>query len=247
MRYLVISDVHANLEALHAVLAHATGSGWDHLVVLGDLIGYGADPNAVVDTIRSLTPRAVVRGNHDKVGTGLEPASGFNPAARAAIAWTLHALTPEACTWVRALPMGPLTVDEVCAICHGAPFDEDAYLEDARDFRRATAHVTAPVCFFGHTHVPVAWHYEHGETPRDAPGSGPDVQVVDVSGGGWLINPGAVGQPRDSDPRAAYAVFDTAQGTVTLVRVPYDVQTAQEKIRRAGLPERLALRLALGH
>lgn len=247
MRYLVLSDVHANLEALHAVLTHARIAGWDHVLVLGDIIGYGADPNAVVEEIRALSARAIVRGNHDKVGTGLEPASGFNPSARAAIAWTQHALTPEHTQWVCGLPMGPVTVDEACTICHGAPFDEDAYLEDERDYRRASTHVTAPVCFFGHTHVPVAWHSAEGQTPLRWPGSGIDVQVLDVCRGGWLINPGSVGQPRDGDPRAAYGLFDAAARTVTLVRVPYDVQAAQEKIREARLPERLALRLALGH
>jgi len=246
MRYLILSDMHGNLEALLAVLAHANDAGWDHLLVLGDLIGYGADPNAVVDTIRDIAPRAIVRGNHDKVGAGLEPAAGFNPSARAAITWTRHALTPEVTDWVSALPMGPITIDDVCVICHGAPFDEDEYLQDNRDFRRASTHVAAPVCFFGHTHVPVAWQGTNGQIRLQWPGRGADAQTVDVRTGGWLINPGAVGQPRDGDARAAYAIFDAARGEVTLARVPYDVQTAQEKIRRAGLPERLALRLALG-
>lgn len=247
MRYLMLSDVHANLEALHAVLAHATEAGWDHLVVLGDLIGYGADPNAVVDAIRTLAPRAIIRGNHDKVAAGLEPASGFNPAARAAMAWTRHTLAPEACAWLSALPAGPVTVDAAFDICHGAPFDEDCYLRGPRDLQRAAAHVTAPVCFFGHTHVPVAWHPRQGEAPLRWPDRGPEVQCVEVRGGGWLVNPGSVGQPRDGDSRAAYAVFDSARDIVTLARVPYDLQAAQEKIRRTGLPEQLALRLALGH
>jgi predicted phosphodiesterase len=247
MRYLIVSDVHANLEALHAVLTHADRAGWDHLAVLGDLIGYGADPTAVVETIQALQPRAIVRGNHDKVGTGLEPAVGFNPTARIAITWTQQALTAEASHWVRALPMGPVPVDEAFAICHGAPFNEDEYLEDNRDLRRAAAHVTAPLCFFGHTHVPVAWHAGAGQVPLRWPGSGADVQTIDVREAGWLVNPGSVGQPRDGDPRAAYVVYDASTATVTFARVPYDVVGAQEKIRRAGLPERLAQRLALGH
>jgi hypothetical protein len=125
MRYLVLSDIHANLEALEACLADAAGYGYDLVLVLGDVVGYGPDPNDVVTRIRDLDPFAVVRGNHDKVASGLESADGFNVIARAAARWTFEALTAENRAWVAALPAGPVEVDGLIEICHGSPFDEE--------------------------------------------------------------------------------------------------------------------------
>src|SRR5207248_64177 len=126
MRYLILSDVHANLEALEAAMAAAAPH--DQVLVLGDLIGYGADPNAVIERLRALPSAICIRGNHDKVGAGLEGADGFNHLARQAIVWTAHAMTPENHAWIAALPHGPVVVDDLVEICHGSPFDEDAYV-----------------------------------------------------------------------------------------------------------------------
>src|SRR5580765_5620767 len=155
MRYLVISDVHANLEALDAVLAAA--GQYDRVLVLGDLVGYGADPNAVIDRVRSLPSATCIRGNHDKVGAGLEDTDGFNYLARHAIAWTANALTPDRREWLAALPEGPAIVDPFVEICHGAPFDEDVYIFDDLDAMRALRASERPLCLFGHTHVPAAF------------------------------------------------------------------------------------------
>ena len=133
MRYLVLTDIHANLEALDAVLADARVRGYAKTLVLGDLVGYGADPNAVVERVRALAPAAIVRGNHDKVACGLEQADGFNTVAKSAARWTLDVLTPEYRQWLAALPEGPIDVDDTVQICHGSPFDEDAYIFDELD------------------------------------------------------------------------------------------------------------------
>ena len=244
MRYLVLSDIHANLEALDAVLA-AAGDHWDAVLVLGDLIGYGADPNAVVERIRALPGVIVIRGNHDKVGVGLESVAGFNHLARQAIVWTTTALTPENRTWVAALPAGPTAVDPAVEICHGSPFDEDLYIFDELDARRSFHVMQRPLCVFGHTHVPAAFQFDvdlrHMPQPR-----GPEFRITLYSNARYLVNCGAVGQPRDGDPRAAYGVIDTEHHSITIHRVPYDVSTAQAKIVSAGLPEVLAQRLAIG-
>ena len=171
MRYLILSDVHANLEALEAVLA--ADRSWTQVLVLGDLVGYGADPNAVVEQVRALPVAAMVRGNHDKVATGLAPVDSFNPVARHAIGWTTRVLTAENQGWLAALPEGPTAVNEHVEICHGAPHDEDFYVFDEMDAQRASAGMSRPVCLFGHTHVawrvPDGWRLAAGPDPGGEP------------------------------------------------------------------------------
>lgn len=244
MRYLVISDIHANLEALDATLA-AAGS-YDRALVLGDLVGYGADPNAVIDRVRGLGDAALIRGNHDKVGAGLETVDGFNHLARFAIAWTAATLTPANRTWLAQLAQGPMTVDEGVEICHGTPFDEDVYVFDDLDALRAIRAARRPLCFFGHTHVPAIYRLEPEGRLSATPPVHQSPVVLPLEEGRYLINVGAVGQPRDGDARAAFGFYDTDTRTVTLARAPYDVAAAQAKILAAGLPEVLAQRLALG-
>ena len=246
MKYLVVSDIHANGQALDAVLAAATGIGWDRALVLGDLVGYGADPNAVIERVQAFAPVAVIRGNHDKAACGIDDGSNFNQIARYAAAWTSETLTPPYREYLRSLPAGPQTIDEVLEICHGAPFDEDHYIFDATDARRALASARRPVCLFGHTHLPVV--FEQSESTLD--GFIPDEQgetllelAPDTS---YLVNVGSVGQPRDGDPRAAFAIYDADAGMLLMRRVPYDVPSAQRRILAAGLPASLANRLAIG-
>src|SRR5579872_4621722 len=157
MRYLVLTDIHANLEALDACVADARARTFDRTLVLGDLVGYGGDPNAVVERVQALQPTAIVRGNHDKVACGLEQADGFNAVAKSAARWTLDVLTPAHRDWLCALPEGPTVVDDMVEICHGAPFDEDAYIFDELDAVRALKVSTRPLCLFGHTHYPVTF------------------------------------------------------------------------------------------
>ena len=246
MRYLVLTDIHANLEALDTCLDHARERGFDQTLVLGDVVGYGADPNAVVERVQALKPTAIVRGNHDKVACGLEQAEGFNAVAKSAARWTLDTLTPEYRDWVAALPEGPIEVDALIQICHGSPFDEDAYIFDELDAVRALKVATRPLCLFGHTHYPVT--FELSEQSFDSVGSasGPQMHVQMRAGCKYLLNPGSVGQPRDGDPRAAYAIVDTRHRRVELFRLRYAVEETQAKIIKAGLPEVLAQRLGVG-
>ena len=243
MKYLILSDVHANLEALDAVLAAA--GACDDVLVLGDMVGYGANPDEAIERIRALPSATVIRGNHDKVATGLESVDGFNHLARYAIQWTASMLKAENREWLAALPAGPKCIDAVVEICHGSPFDEDVYIFDDLDARRALAATERPLCVFGHTHVPAAFRFD-GEMQPIGPPRGDRFRLALDEGAKFLVNCGSVGQPRDGDPRAAFGLLDTDERTLTVRRVAYDVATAQAKIIAAGLPEVLAQRLGVG-
>ena len=246
MRYLVLTDIHANLEALETCLADAERRGYDDTLVLGDVVGYGADPNAVVDRVMALEPAAIIRGNHDKVALRFEEADGFNTTAKFSARWTLDALTPAHRQWLAALPRGPHVVDRLIEICHGSPHDEDAYIFDEIDALRAVNASTRQLCLFGHTHHPVVFQLLNGMFSAGLPSGSPETDVPLRAGVKYLINPGAVGQPRDGDPRSAYGIVDTDQKRVELFRLVYPVATAQAKVIEAGLPEMLARRLAVG-
>jgi diadenosine tetraphosphatase ApaH/serine/threonine PP2A family protein phosphatase len=245
MRYLIISDIHANMDAFEAVLEHATGR-WDRALVLGDVVGYGAEPNQAVDRVRSLEPDFVIRGNHDKAACGIDDGSSFNIVARTAALWTGDQLTPENRDYIRNLPMGPAQVDDFTEICHGTPFDEDHYIFDGHDASEALHAASRPLCLFGHTHLPalfklVADVFEGMPLDPDA-----DLVIPLQRGARYLVNVGSIGQPRDGDPRAAYGVLDDEARELRTYRVPYAVEKQQQKIIAAGLPASLANRLALG-
>jgi diadenosine tetraphosphatase ApaH/serine/threonine PP2A family protein phosphatase len=246
VRYLILSDIHANLDALDAVLAAAPRETWDRVIVLGDLVGYGADPNAVVDRVRALDPLAVIRGNHDKACCGIEDASNFNHVARIAASWTGDHLTPENREYLRDLPAGPVVIDDRVEICHGSPFDEDHYIFDAEDARRALEAGDRQLCLFGHTHLPVVFRRAGNTYDGFLPEGDADTTVALQDGVRYVVNPGSVGQPRDGDPRAGFAVVDTSRRVATLYRIDYPIQQAQVRIREEGLPDVLAQRLALG-
>ena len=246
MRYLILSDIHANLDALDAVLAAVPEGTWDRAVVLGDLVGYGAEPNAVVDRVRDLNPIIVIRGNHDKAACGLEDASNFNQVARTAATWTLQALTDRNRQYLWDLPAGPLHLDDHTEVCHGSPFDEDHYIFDPEDAVRAMEAAGRPLCLFGHTHLPVVFRREGDVLDGFVPDGGAETRVTLPPGSKYLVNPGSVGQPRDGDPRAAYAIYDSDGPELTLHRLEYPIDAAQRRILNAGLPPSLANRLAIG-
>jgi len=246
MRYLVLTDIHANLEALDTCLADAASRGYDQTLVLGDLVGYGPDPNAVIERVKALNPVAMIRGNHDKVACGLEQPDGFNAVARRAAIWTFEVLTPEHRSWLAALPKGPVIVDDQIQICHGSPFDEDAYVFDELDAVRALKMSQRPLCLFGHTHYPVTFALTDGRVDTLGGPHSLDGPLALLEGSKYLVNPGAVGQPRDGDPRAAYAIADTTARRVDLFRLNYPIETTQAKVTKAGLPDVLAQRLAVG-
>ena len=243
MRYLILSDIHANLEALDATLAARPEV--DAVLVLGDLVGYGADPNAVIDRVRMLPTVSLIRGNHDKVGAGIDSVRSFNHLARHAIEWTAGALLPDRKQWLAELPQGPAIVNDVVEICHGSPFDEDVYIFDELDARRAFEASRRQLCLFGHTHLPAAFQLD-GEFEVVGPPRGKRFDLTLAEGTRYLVNCGAVGQPRDGDWRAAYGVLDTSTKVLSVMRAEYDVAAAQAKIIEAGLPEVLAQRLGVG-
>jgi len=243
-RYLLISDIHGNLQALDAVLDDAASVGYDAVLCLGDLVGYGADPAAVIEKVMALQPVAIVRGNHDKVCAGIEPPTLFNDAARLSAEWTYSTLSAEERQVLADLPKGPTVVDDALEICHGSPFDEDHYVFSNQDADRSIHAAATRLCFFGHTHLPAV--FSSSDDPVIHHRGAPDGELQLPESGPALINVGSVGQPRDGDPRAAYGVVDLKRGTISLRRVPYDIQAAQRRIRDAGLPAWLATRLERG-
>ena len=245
MRYLILSDLHSNWEALEAVLTDARGS-YDRVVCCGDIVGYGADPDVVTEWVRGNVPE-VIRGNHDKACAGLEDLEWFNPLARASALWTMETMDPHNLEWLRGLPAGPVPIDGF-EIAHGSPLDEDEYVVTDEDASQLRTYIESGTCFFGHTHLQGGFLcHRNGVRRIQRP-------VGDIASETWhletdavhLINPGSVGQPRDGDPRAAFALWDSEQRLVTFRRVTYDVRLAQEKILTAGLPELLAHRLTFG-
>jgi len=248
MRYLIIADMHGNWDALVAVLEDTRDSGVEEVLVLGDLVGYGATPNEVVEELGRLQcPFRAIRGNHDKVVAGIDDGHNFNPTALLAARWTAETMTAENLGFVRELPQGPLRIADDLLICHGSLLDEDEYLLAALDAVESLHSVDDPVVFFGHTHIPSKFAYRDEDGQMDvAVLEGDEVVVQLQEGTRYMLNPGSVGQPRDRDPRAGYMLYDTEAREVTMRRLEYPVEQAQERIRAAGLPDILADRLAVG-
>jgi diadenosine tetraphosphatase ApaH/serine/threonine PP2A family protein phosphatase len=246
MRYLVLSDVHANIDALDAVLDCAAGA-YDHVIVLGDLVGYGAEPNAVVERIRDLSPATIIRGNHDKVAAGQADSEGFNPTAQRAVTWTRRALTAASRDYLSALPKGPAFLQDSVEICHGSPLDEDEYIFGESDAADALVTSERPLCLFGHTHVPMAATLDERRTLAVLfHGAGGEQRLHLDDDRRYLVNPGSVGQPRDGDPRASFALLDLNLRDLVIRRVSYPAARARERILAAGLPKALGNRLLVG-
>lgn len=249
MRALILSDIHSNLEALEAVLEAAPA----HDVVwnLGDVVGYGASPNEVADRVQRLGT-VVVRGNHDRACGGFTGIDDFSRYAADAVLWTRQILSKRHREWLHSLPAGPVNPNNSAIRCvHGSPLDEDEYVFTAEDAWPSLKDGTASITFFGHTHRQSGFatngedcfqlrpHYDSMSEPEQ-------VELQLRKGARYLLNPGSVGQPRDRDPRAAFAVYDDAQSLLTWHRAPYDIYRAQLRMREANLPEYLALRLERG-
>jgi len=244
VRYFVITDIHGNLQALNAVIKDAAALGYDEVLLLGDLVGYGGDPGPCIDRALGLNPVATVRGNHDKVCAGLEPAIFFNEVARRSIDWTHDVLSHEHLKTLAELAKGPMLVNEGLEICHGSPFDEDHYVFDTGDAARAIDAASGRICLFGHTHLPAVFATaDDPATTRE--GLADDELALPVHGPA-LVNVGSVGQPRDGDPRAGFGIVDTTAKETVIHRVEYPIAKAQARILEEGLPEVLAQRLALG-
>jgi predicted phosphodiesterase len=250
LRILLLSDIHANLEALEACLAAAPAH--DLVVNLGDVVGYGASPNEVIDRALGLG-KIFVRGNHDKAATGLLSLDDFNPLAAAAALWTRDQLTREHFDWLHALPQGPVPLEKFPEIqlVHGSPEDEDTYVVSIGDALIPLLAEQRAITFFGHTHLQGGFFANGSSADGFRPeyrtvGQAESVPLQLKSNTRYLINPGSVGQPRDGDWRAAFGLFDTEAQVMHFHRTPYNLKAAQDRIFAANLPARLATRLAAG-
>jgi diadenosine tetraphosphatase ApaH/serine/threonine PP2A family protein phosphatase len=250
MRVLVISDIHANIHAFNACIA--AFPAYDVVWNLGDVVGYGANPNEVITSALQLG-KLFVRGNHDKACSGVSDLAGFNPVAALAAIWTQQSLTPEHLQWLKLLPQGPIKPGEVAnvACVHGSPLEEDHYVINIHDAQEPLAHPAARCTFFGHTHIQGGFLSSNGDVHAIRPAFRDPKQPQRIEfgleeGTTYMINPGSIGQPRDGDPRAGFALYDVDDHRVIFYRVPYDISAAQKDILSAGLPPRLAERLADG-
>ena len=246
MRYGILGDIHGNLEAFEAVLEVARQEGVEQYVCIGDVVGYNANPSECLRLLRDLNPVAIVKGNHDDYVSNGKDTVGFNPLAAQAVEWTRQQLSQEELDWLAALEFTQLVSVPGYGrfqVVH-ATLDNPrgwGYIFDRYSAETCMTYQRFPLCFVGHTHVPAMFDK-----------SGPEVrggfyeEVRLEPNHKYLFNVGGVGQPRDGDPRASFAIFDSDERQVTLHRVEYDIAEAQRRILAAGLPQRLADRLAQG-
>lgn len=246
MRILVLSDLHANLTALQASLKAAEGS-WSRVVCLGDVVGYGPDPNEVASLIREMGA-ITIRGNHDKAVAELMPVDDFNPVAKTAVEWTRSQLSNENLDWLASLPQGPLEAEGLVLV-HGAFQDEDEYVFTPSQALEGLLDSTAQVTLYGHTHHQGGFAYRDSELEvlQLHPRTSEKLCALRIEDGTrYLLNPGSIGQPRDGDPRAGFAIADLENHAIEFWRVPYDIEQVQQRMRSVRLPEPLVHRLVLG-
>lgn len=241
MRILIISDLHANLTSLDAVLKDAgqIDAAW----CLGDLVGYGPDPNEIIQRVRDLPRLVCILGNHDAAALNQIDTGAFNPEARQAVHWTAKALSEDNRNFLRRLPE-KLVLDDV-TLSHGSPrYPVWEYLLDSRTATVNFDYFDTPYCFVGHSHLPVIYNLD-GASPSASLNIPEPNTILQLQ---WrtIINPGSVGQPRDRDPRASYAIFDSEKKTWSYRRIEYDIAAVQSRMKKAGLPERHIQRLAAG-
>jgi diadenosine tetraphosphatase ApaH/serine/threonine PP2A family protein phosphatase len=239
MRIAVLSDIHSNLPALDAVLGDAgTVDGVWHL---GDVVGYGPDPDGVIGRLRDLGAVGV-RGNHDAAAIGGSEIDWFNPDARRAMEWTRTAISSESVSWLASMPERRTL--ETCELVHGSPRQPLwEYVTSPAVARDNLELLRQPIGLHGHTHIPVAFIAAGSDVENFAPAAGASLRL---DGRRALVNPGSVGQPRDGDPRASYMLLDTAAGAITWHRVAYDIEAVQAAMRAVGLPGFLVSRLSIG-
>jgi predicted phosphodiesterase len=247
MRYLILSDIHSNIEALEVCVQRAKQAGYDSVLCCGDLVGYGPNPVEAIDGIRTLNA-LTIRGNHDRVACGLDEATQFNPHARRAVYWTRSVLPESYRQYLANLPVGPLAVSDEAQLVHGAVTDEDDYIFTEADADENFLLTKKPLTFFGHSHFPVVFASEGNNHSVLATSYDFDEFVaVKIDAGRQLfVNPGSVGQPRDGDVRASFAIWDQNRARLEFYRVEYDVELTQNKMRDVQLPTYLIDRLAHG-
>ena len=239
--FAILGDIHSNLEALEAVLADRREMGVTDYLCTGDVVGYNACPHECLEIVRGLGC-PIVMGNHDHYVSSAQNLEDFNPHAAAVIEWTRKQMTDSELMYLRALPF---SVTNMGVTLVHATLDNPSAFGYVFDHLQAEAHFVhqvTPLCFHGHTHCPMIYEKQLGAVYRI------DAQDFKMPiGRKYFVNVGSVGQPRDGDPRAAYAIYNPKDRTVRFRRLEYDVEAAQARIRAAGLPERLATRLGEGH
>jgi|Deesub1362B_J571_1020462.scaffolds.fasta_scaffold03337_6 predicted phosphodiesterase len=241
MRYAILSDIHGNLEALQAVLRDIEQQGVDKIVCLGDVVGYGPNPNECVDVIREKA-HICLMGNHDYAAIGKEPIEYFNPYARDAILWTRRQLTGDNLAFLRDLPF--LHIDGEITFVHSSPHrpEDWTYILTPRDVYHQFNFMQTPLCFVGHSHVAIGF----ARRGDDLWILLEDEHRLEDHEARYIINVGAVGQPRDQDPRASYGLYDSGQRTFQFRRIEYDIEAVQKQMEEAGLPQYLIDRLSYG-
>jgi predicted phosphodiesterase len=243
---LIFSDIHANLHALKALLRYAKRRSFERFVFLGDLVGYGAQPNQVIERMLEIRHRYMVRGNHDRACTHRQADPTFSLPARAAAAWTLEHLSQDHRHFLQELPEGLQQVDDQYCIAHGAPHDEDAYLLHPHDALLAFQAFHGSLCFYGHTHIPGGFELDFQAKQLNWLSFLEDEWFQLRPGCRYLINPGSLGQPRDRDSRIAFMNYDPDKRRLRLLRLDYDKAGAAKAILSAGLNPNLAERLYHG-
>jgi diadenosine tetraphosphatase ApaH/serine/threonine PP2A family protein phosphatase len=261
MKYAILSDIHANIEALTVVLDKCAELKVEKYICLGDVVGYNASPAECMDRVNALDVVGFVKGNHDEYASNNDDEMlGFNQHARAAVLWTKAQLSQEKLDFLSKLPYKLIVRGAGITIVHATLDSPESwgYIFDVHQARDNFNYQFTPLCFCGHSHVPIAFTkkaFAGGVIPveeiqewKGNPGHGKDTDPVIKVEKGWkyLVNIGSVGQPRNRDPRASFAVYDVEASTITRYRLPYDISSAQKKIMAAGLPERLAERLERG-
>jgi len=244
VRYLVFSDIHSNQEAFEKFLGQKKVKNVDKTLFLGDLVGYGPNPDEVISQFRELPNLRAVRGNHDKVIADLESSSLFNPAAAFSAEWSKLKIAPANYQYLKKLPKGPQVVDRFITICHGSTFDEDYYVFSQFEASESFKFMETSIGFFGHTHFPIIY-YMRNEKLDIVPLS-ENTRIKLDANTRYLINPGSIGQPRDKNPSSSFIIFDSTKMEISFNRFAYEVGRTQKKIREAGLPELLASRLEAG-
>ena len=249
MEYLLLSDIHSNIEALESVLkvVQVREKKIDKYVLLGDVVGYGASPNEIIDLLKTLDPLVCIQGNHDRATLHIEYSYDFNQAAREAILWTVEKLTSSNKLWLSTMPEDSFVIDSHFDIMHGTIGDTDTYIMNEFHAYQTFQRMKTDMGFYGHTHLPLIFsldvenYYMYWDVP-----TADENRYELKEGHRYLINPGSVGQPRDSIPKASFGIYSSSKRTVEVFRVEYDIEKSQEKIRKAGLPESGAARLTYG-
>ncbi len=244
MRYLIFSDIHSNLEAFEKFLSLKVVGSIDKFLFLGDLVGYGADPNNTISLFRSMKNTYSVRGNHDKVISSLESSSLFNPVAAFSAEWSKVKLSDDNKEFLKKMKKGPSVIDHFLTICHGSTFDEDYYVFSVFEAVESLKFMKTSIGFFGHTHFPVIYFQRNNKL--DAIPLNRDKKIKLDPNTRYLINPGSIGQPRDKNPKSSFIVYDSEKKEIVFSRYEYNIKKTQKKIRAAGLPELLASRLESG-